>query len=198
MTSTRGIPCAPLCCALLVGLAVCPAANGEQASRKGGRADSRNALVATIQKGKYKGLTVRASSNFDKERTPDRAFDGDLSTNWLPRRCPCWIQIDLGGEKTIGKIVWNGDRGTGYSKRIPEIYRFTGSSTGKFAGEQTVLAGIDGNFRNCNVAHVFKPTKVRYVRMEIYASYPVPRWQPNIDEIKVLPPPFQPKGQGDR
>lgn len=148
-------------------------------------------LSAIIKKGKYKGLTATASSNFAKSYTPDQAFDEDFSTAWIPRKFPCWVQIDLGEEKIIGKIVWNGDRVRGYRHRIPETYRFTASVTGEFTKDHIVLAGAEGNHQNKKVELVFEPVKTRYVRMEIYRSFPEPNWQPNIDEIEILPPPYQ-------
>ncbi len=148
-----------------------------------------------VKKGPYKGRRVRASSNYNKDRTPDRAFDGDLKTNWLPKRLPCWIEIDLGKVMTVGEIVWNADRGTGYRTRVPHIYRFTGSLTGEFRKEHFVLAGAEGNRKSSKVKLVFKPAKVRYVRMEIYTTWSdktkdLRRFQPNVDEIRILPPPY--------
>ena len=145
---------------------------------------------AVITKGKFQGLTAGASSTYDKTLTPDLAFDGDIATNWVAKKLPCWIQIDLGEEKSIGKIIWNGDRGEGYRNRISENYRFTVSSTGKFSGEQEVISGKEENRENSKVTHLFKPVKARYVRMEIYSTYPTKWPEPSIDEIDVLPTPY--------
>jgi len=153
-----------------------------------------------VKKGMYKGIHVRASSVYDKSRTPDRAFDGDLKTNWLPKRLPCWIEIDLGKVTTVGAIVWNADRGTGYRTRVPHIYRFTGSLTGEFRKEHFVLAGAEGNRKSSKVKLIFKPRKVRYVRMEIYTTWSdktkdLRHFQPNVDEIRILPPPYERTGE---
>ncbi len=142
-----------------------------------------------VEKGEYKGLTARCSSVMG-ENSPARAFDGDASTIWVSSEIPCWVQIDLGEEKEIGQIIWNGDRGKGYNNRIPENYRFTISSTGDFSGEQKAVAGAEGNRNNKNVTHRFDPVKTRYVRMEIYTTYGANK-EPSIDAIKILPPPFQ-------
>ena len=149
-----------------------------------------------VKKGRYKGFRVRASSVYNKDRTPDRAFDGSLSTNWIPKRLPCWIEIDLGKVVTVGAIVWNADRGTGYRTRVPHTYRFTGSLTGEFRNEHFVLAGAEGNRKSSKVKLVFKPRKVRYVRMEIYTTWSdktkdLRHFQPNVDEIRILPPPYE-------
>ncbi len=142
-----------------------------------------------IEKGEYKGLTATASSVMG-EHSPDRAFDSDLTTYWVPSRMPCWIQIDLGEDKEIGRIFWNGDRGAGYNNRIPENYRFTVSSTGEFRGEEKVVAGKEGNRRNSSVTHIFAPVRARYVRMEIYTAYGA-NPQPTIDRIEITPPPYR-------
>ncbi len=146
-----------------------------------------------VNRGQYKGMRVRSSSSFSPNYKPDQAFDGDLSSSWLPRSMPCWVEIDLGREVLIGRIVWNADRGAGYHTRIPDIYRFTGSLTGEFRKEHFVITGAEGNYKSSRVAHVFKPVKVRYVRMEIYTtrsdkSRDPRRFQPNVDEIEISAP----------
>ena len=101
---------------------------------------------------------------------------------------------------TIGKVVWNADRGNGYRTRVPHIYRFTGSLTGEFRKEHFVLTGAEGNQKSSKVAHAFKPARIRYVRMEIYTTWSdkstdLRRFQPNVDEIRILPPPYQETGK---
>jgi len=162
---------------------------GENPPKGVAKRPAAKTLISAINKGKFEGMEASASSVHSAKITPDLAFDGDMKTNWVPKKLPCWIQIDLGKEKSIGKIVWSGDRGTGYKNRVPADYRFTVSSTGKFSGEQQAVAGKEGNKRNSKVEHVFKPVKARYVRMEIYNCGPFP--EPSIDEIDIFPPPYE-------
>ena len=120
--------------------------------------------------------------------TPDNAFDGNTTTFWVSRgRLPCWITIDFGKVITISKIKWRGDRGGTYHSRIAEDYRFAGSLTGEFKKEHFIIVGKESNRKNSGVTHDFKPVKVRFVRMEIFSSYPKPKWNPEIDEIDFLP-----------
>ncbi len=141
-----------------------------------------------IKRGKYQNLKAYASS-WEKNSTPDNAFDGNASTYWVPKRIPCWIAIDFGKEVNISRIAWRGDRSGTYHKRIPEDYRFTGSLTGEFSKENFLICGAESNRKNFGVAHDFKPIKTRFVRMEIFRSYPERKWQPSIDEIDILPYP---------
>jgi F5/8 type C domain len=154
---------------------------------KSQKALSKMAFV--IKKGKYKNMKAYASS-YGGKFTPDNAFDGDGSTFWVSRgKMPCWIVIDLGKEVTINKIKWRGDRGGTYHSRIAEDYRFTGSLTGEFVKEHFIIVGKENNRKNSGLTHDFKPVKVRFVRMEIFSSYPKPKWNPEIDEIDILPYP---------
>jgi hypothetical protein len=140
----------------------------------------------TVQKGKYKGLKVCASSAM-KAQSPDQAFDGDPNTAWVPsRRNPSWITIDLGSPQRIKGIIWNGDKGSAYRSRIPETYRFTASESGDFSGEQKLLTGAEGNRQNTMKSHYFPQARARFVRMEIFNTHPNASWQPLVDEINII------------
>jgi len=132
--------------------------------------------------------SATCSSQYSPQHDPARVFDGDLATNWVARKVPCWIQLDLGKPRRIGRIVWNADRGMGYSLRTPTAYHFLTSTTGKFAGEEKVVASEEHNRDAAMVTHVFKPVKARFVRMEILSTCGPRHLEPSIDEIWVHPP----------
>lgn len=136
----------------------------------------------------FTAATVTCSSQYSPQHGPANVADGALKTNWVARKLPCWIQIDLGSVRQVGKIVWNSDRGGGYALRTPVSYRFVVSTTGRFAGEQQIVAAETANREGAMVTHVIRPVAARYVRMEITAT-PAPRHlQPSIDEIQAFAP----------
>ena len=137
---------------------------------------------------KHAPAAATCSSQYSADHGPARAVDGGLKTNWVAKRLPCSVQIDLGRTHKVGKIVWNSDRGSGYALRTPTAYRFLVSTTGAFAGEEKVVVAEEGNRDGATVTHVIEPATARYVRMEITAT-PGPRHlQPSVDEVWLYPP----------
>lgn len=87
------------------------------------------------------------ASSYNKSNTPDKAFDGLLSTFWTADS-PAWIQFDMGYDTTIEeiKIAWhNGDKRISQfdvqisGDGIEWFTVFVGESSGKTANLETYL-----------------------------------------------------------
>jgi beta-galactosidase len=100
---------------------------------------------------------VTTSSNYNATNTGDKAVDSDTTTRWESARSdPQWIYVDLGGTKTIHKIVlnWNSSAGKDYTLDVSAN-----------ASSWTPVVTVTGNATTGVITYPGLNVTGRYVRM---------------------------------
>ena len=91
-------------------------------------------------------VAIRASSEFSDAFSAAKAFDGDAATEWSSRGDgdEAWIEIDLGGPRSIGEVVFR-TRSMGDGSATTETYSISadGVLLGEFAADATAAVDVD-------------------------------------------------------
>jgi len=101
-------------------------------------------------------VSVQASSSEKEEFDAEKVIDGDPRTRWSSSRSDReWITIDLGAEKTIGKIVLV------WETACADMYQIQASQD----GETWYVIHVETGGKEGRKEIATKPINVRYIRM---------------------------------
>ncbi len=122
-----------------------------------------------------RGRPARASSVWGAGLEPGKACDGDEETRWgaAPNARSGWLEVDLGEEKRIGRVVV---MEIGFPRTQEFAIEYQAGDAWKELHRGTTIAG--------SRTYEFPPVKARVVRLNILKADEVP----TIEEFRVLPP----------
>jgi hypothetical protein len=133
-----------------------------------------------------RGKPASASSQVNGTQTPAMATDGDANTYWesVNNTFPQWLQVDLGGVNSIGKVTLKLPPTTAWGTRTQTLSVQTSTDGSTFS---TPVASATYTFTSpTNVVNITVPaTNARYVRVNITANSAWPAGQAS--EFEVYP-----------
>ncbi len=122
-----------------------------------------------------------------RPRRPTTATDGDANTYWesANNAFPQWLQVDLGGAYSIGKVTLKLPPSTAWATRTQTLSVQTSTDGSNFS---TAVGSATYTFNpaSANTVNVTVPaTNARYVRVNITANSGWPAGQ--VSELEVYP-----------
>lgn len=136
-------------------------------ARQSSGLDALNAAIpfSAPQKNLALGMSATASSSCAADQTPDRAFDGLLTTKWCAGS-GYWLEVDLGATVPVGRIILR-HASAGGENAAWNTRDFTLALTDG-AGATTTVATVTGNTKGVTI-HRFAAAPARKVRLNITA-----------------------------